>query len=84
MVIMVFLVSAFLANALVDLAEAPDWVQAFSLSQLPQDIAARIFDEPINQLGGVSTATSVAVFVGTLVLALLVTAWGYRRLEVTK
>ena len=81
---MTFLASAFLANALVDLAEAPDWVQAFSLSQLPQDIAARIFDEPINQLRGVSTATSVIVFIGTLLLAMFITVWGYRRIEVTK
>ena len=41
-VIMTFLASAFLANALVDAADAPFWVQAFSLSQLPMDIAARI------------------------------------------
>ncbi len=83
-VIMLFLVSAFLANALVDVADAPDWVLAFSLFQLPGDIAARIFDEPINQLNGVSTAASVSVFVATLVLSLVIVWSGYKRVEVSK
>ena len=83
-VIMLFLASTFLTNSLVDLAEAPDWVRAFSLAQLPMDIAARIFDEPSTELFGVSTGTSIAVFIGAMVVSLLIITWGYRRLEVTK
>lgn len=83
-IIMFFLASAFLANTLVDEADAPDWMLALSFIELPVDVAARIFDEPFNQLDGLSTATSAVVLVGVMVLSAAVTWFGYQRIEVTK
>ena len=83
-VIMAFLASAFVANTLVEAADAPDWVRAFSLVELPVDIAARIFDEQFNQLADVSSAISVVIFAGVIVISALVVWFGYQRIEVTK
>ena len=82
--IMFFLTSALLTNVLVNQAEAPDWVLAFSFVELPVDVVARIFGEDVNQLTGLNTGTSVAVFVGVIVVSLATIWFGYQRIEVTK
>lgn len=83
-IIMFFLASAFLANTVVEAADAPEWMLAFSFIELPVDVAARIFNEPFNELVGVSTATSVIVLVGVMLVSAAVTWFGYQRIEVTK
>ncbi len=83
-IIMFFLTTAFLTNALVFQANAPEWVSALSFVELPVDVAGRIFDEPINQLDGVSTAASLSSLIGVLVISLATIWFGYQRIEVTK
>ncbi len=83
-IIMSFLASAFIAGTLVEVADAPDWVGAFALPALPIDVAARIFDEPFNQIPDVSGLVTVSVFVGVMVLSSLIIWFGHQRIEVTK
>lgn len=83
-IIMSFLASAFVATTLVEVADAPDWVGAFALPALPVDIAARIFDEPFNQISNVSSIMSISVFLGVMVLSALIVWFGHQRIEVTK
>ncbi len=83
-IIMMFLASAFVATALVEAANAPNWVGAFALPAVPVDVAARIFDEPFNQISDVSGLVTVAVFVGVMALSAAVVWVGHQRIEVTK
>ena len=82
--IMSFLASAFIATTLVEVADAPDWVGAFALPALPIDVAARIFDEPVNEIANVSGFLTVSVFIGIMVLSSVVIWFGHQRIEVTK
>lgn len=83
-IIMSFLASAFVAGTLVEVADAPDWVGAFALPAVPIDVAARIFDEPFNQISNVSGVVTTAVFVGVMVVSSVVIWIGHLRIEVTK
>ena len=72
------------AESLVEDADSPEWVRLFNLGAVPFDVNARLFDEPGDQLDGVSTLASLGAFGGlTLVFAGIV--WfGYQRMEITK
>lgn len=83
-VIMSFLISGFLTSALVEAADAPAWVRALSLVELPIDLSARVFDEPLNQIDDVSGLASISVFAAVMVISAAVVWIGHQRIEVTK
>ena len=83
-IIMSFLASGFVTTALVEAADAPDWVSAFALPALPIDLSARVFDEPSNQIQDVSGVFSIGVFAVVMVVSAAVIWFGHQRIEVTK
>ena len=83
-VVLLMIASGVLAGVLVDVAEAPDWVNLFWLGGVPFDVVARLFDEPGEQIQGVSTLASVGMWSAVCVVCAGIVWWGYRRLEVTK
>lgn len=83
-VVLVLVASGVLSGVLVDQAGAPDWVRLFWLGGVPFDVVARLFDEPGEQIEGVSTLASGGMWTAVCVVGGAVVWWGYRRMEVTK
>lgn len=83
-VVMTLVASGVLSGVLVEQADAPDWVQLLWLGGVPFDVTARVFDEPGEQLEGVTTLASVGMWTGVCVACAATVWWGYRRLQVTK
>ena len=83
-IIMSFLASAFVTSALVEAADAPDWVGAFALPALPIDFSARVFDEPPNQIENVSGLLSLSILIAVMIISAAVIWIGHQRIEVTK
>ena len=83
-VVLVLVASGVLSGVLVEQAGAPDWVQLFWLGGVPFDVVARLFDEPAEQIQGVSTLGSVGMWVAVCAVCATTVWWGYRRMEVTK
>ncbi len=83
-IVMLLIASGVFSGVLVDVAEAPDWVQLFNISGVPFDVVARVFGEEAEQLDGVSTWSSFAMWLGVCALCVAIIGWGYRRMQVTK
>jgi len=80
-VVLVLLVSAVVANVLVEEMDAPGWVLAFDLFDTPFELAGRIFGErgEVPEVSTAALATSAAVVIG---LGSLFVRTRYQRLAV--
>ncbi len=83
-IVLFFLVSSIVSGALLDLDNASPLLGLLALLQIPLDLVARIFNEPIEQISAVSTFSTLAVWLGICLVSLATIVFSYRRLEVTK
>jgi ABC-2 type transport system permease protein len=83
-IVMLLVGSGAMAAALTEGAGVRNEAQLASIAGIPFEVITRVFDEPTEQIPDVSTIEAVGAYALVGAISLLIIAWGYRRLEVTK
>lgn len=86
-IVILIVASEAFTSTLVQVADAPEWIQVFGLLSMPANLISRVFDESgidSGRIESLSNLGSLGVWLGFCALFAALITIGYRRLEVTK
>ncbi|MDY7101483.1 MAG: ABC transporter permease subunit [Actinomycetota bacterium] len=83
-IILVLLVSSIMTGILIDVADAPEWLNVLNLFFLPFDVVSRIYGESQNNFVGVSNVVSIGAYVAWTAGFAAFTRFRYHRLMITR